>query len=113
VPFMRQCGKCGAARRATNDVTIWRIRVAYWISKATRENTHAQAHAPGHPHACRRALTHARTHTHTHIDKYITFIAFSRQQFLREHASILCCTYIACLAFCLFSFLQIILVLFH
>jgi hypothetical protein len=29
VPFMRQCGKCGAARRATNDVTIWRIRVAY------------------------------------------------------------------------------------
>ena len=32
--------KYGRARGATNDVTIWRIRVACWISKTTC--THAQ-----------------------------------------------------------------------
>ena len=52
----------GGAWWATNDVTIWRIRVACWISKATC--THAHAHA------------HALAHTH----KYVIFIAFPRQQ---------------------------------
>ena len=50
-------GKYGGARGTTNDVTIWRIRVACWISKATRTHTHAHAHTPKH--------THARSHTHT------------------------------------------------
>ena len=45
--------KCGGAREATN-ATIWRIRVACWISKATRART----------------------------DKYIILVAFSRQQSL-------------------------------
>ena len=45
--------KYGGARGATNDVTIWRIRVACWISKATC------THAPEH--------THARVYTHTQI----------------------------------------------
>ena len=65
--------KCGGARGATNYVTIWRIRVACWINKAT----HAQA------------LTHA--------DKYVIFITFSRQPLLRERASMLRSTYTVCL----------------
>jgi hypothetical protein len=44
-------------RGATNDVKIWRIRVACWISKAICTYAHAHAHAPGH----------ALTHTHTQI----------------------------------------------
>jgi hypothetical protein len=44
----------GGARGATNDVTIWRIRVECWISKATR--------------------------AHANTDKYVLFIAFPRQQ---------------------------------
>ena len=44
-------------RGATNDFTIWRIRVACWISKATCTYAHAHAHAAGHEHA--------RAHTHT------------------------------------------------
>ena len=47
--------KYDGARGATNDVTIWRIRAACWISKAT--------------------CTHARAHMH----KYVIFIAFPRQ----------------------------------
>jgi hypothetical protein len=35
----------GGARGATNDVTIWRIRVACWISKATCTRSSARAHA--------------------------------------------------------------------
>jgi hypothetical protein len=40
VPFITQCGKkyCRAGR-ATGDTTIWRMRTACWISKAT--NTHS------------------------------------------------------------------------
>jgi hypothetical protein len=49
--------KYGAERGATND-TIWRIRVAWWISKATFTHAHA----------------HARTH------KYVILIAFPLQQ---------------------------------
>ena len=36
--------KCGGARETTNDVTIWRIRVACWMSKATCTHTHAHVH---------------------------------------------------------------------
>jgi hypothetical protein len=41
--------KYGGARGTTNDITIWLIWVACWISKATC--THAYAHTPGHKHA--------------------------------------------------------------
>jgi hypothetical protein len=43
------------ARGATNDVTIWRIHVACWISTATCTYAHAHTDASGYPHA--------RTHT--------------------------------------------------
>ena len=43
--------------------SLWRIRVACWISKAT--------------------CTHAR-HTHTHTHKYVIFIAFPRLRWLHE-----------------------------
>ena len=38
---------CGA-RRVTNDVTIWPIRIACWISKVTCTHAHEHAHAFGH-----------------------------------------------------------------
>jgi hypothetical protein len=50
------------------QMTIWRMRIACWIPKAT--NTQS---------------------------KYVTFIAFPLQQWLRERASVLRHTYIACL----------------
>ena len=53
-------------RKATNDVTIWHMRVACWISKSTCTHAHSHAHALGH------------THAHTH--NYVIFIAFSRDQ---------------------------------
>ena len=46
--------KCGGPIGTTNDVTIWRTRVACWISKASR--------------------------THAHTDQYVILIAFPRQQ---------------------------------
>ena len=59
------------------------MRVACWISKATR--THANAHA--HTHGYR---------PHTQIC-YIHVYIFYTQQCFRERASMLRCTYIACL----------------
>ena len=79
-PFMKNVEKFGGARGATNDVTRWRIRVACWISKATR--THALTHAYAHPHAPR--------HTHN-------IYCFSTTTMIRECASLLRCTYIVCL----------------
>ena len=64
------------------QMEIWR-RAACWVIKAT----HAQAHA----HA--RAPTHARTEV---CNTYY----FPRQQWLRERASMLRYTYIACLVEC-------------
>jgi hypothetical protein len=41
---------------------------------------------------------HARTHAlRKHTDQYVILIAFSQQQWFREHASMLRYTYIACL----------------
>jgi hypothetical protein len=48
---------------ATNDVTIWRIRVVCWISKTICTYTHAHAHAPGYPYA----RTHVQAYTHSPI----------------------------------------------
>ena len=58
--------KCGGARGATNDVTIWHIHVACWLSKATR------ARSCTHPGTCTRAPTHTQ--------KYVILVAFPRQK---------------------------------
>jgi hypothetical protein len=45
--------KLGGDRGATHDVTVCRIRVACWISKATYTYGHAHAYALAYPmHAC-------------------------------------------------------------
>ena len=75
-----------AARGVTNDVTKWRLRVEWWISKTKRKHAHANAHSRGHKHA------RARTHTHTR-----NIYCFSTATVIREPASILRYTYIACL----------------
>jgi hypothetical protein len=69
--------KCGGAREATNEDTIWSIRVSCWISKATRVHAHAHAHA------------------RTHIFMYVILSAFPHQQRFRKHALMLRYTYIA------------------
>ena len=81
--------KYGGDRGATNDVTIWRIRVACWISKSICTYAHSHAYAPGYPHA--------RTRKYAHTGQYIILIAIPQQQWLRERASVLRYTYIACL----------------
>jgi hypothetical protein len=45
----------------------------------------------------KRALTRTRTQAPTHVLKYIMLIAYSRQQWFRERASLVRNTYIACL----------------
>jgi hypothetical protein len=60
--------KCGRAAQAIVDNIIGRMRFAYRITEAT--NTHSE---------------------------YVIFIAFPRQQWLRERASMLRYKYIACL----------------
>ena len=83
--------KCDGARVATKYVTIWRIRVACWISKATC--LYAQQHPPasGHPHA--RSV--ARAHT-----EICNTYCFSTTKMIRERASVLPYAYIASPVFC-------------
>ena len=71
--------------------TIWRLRVAYWISKCTRSQVHARARAP--------TPTHPPTYTHTRTHRYLIVIAFPPQLWLRERSSVLRYTYIALLLF--------------
>jgi hypothetical protein len=77
--------------RATNDVTIWRIRVACRISKAICTYAHAHAHPPGYPHSC----THAQTCTHRAMCN--TYCFSTATMVFRERSTLLRCTYIACL----------------
>ena len=58
--------KYGTARAATDDSIIQRMRQAFWITKATD----------------------------THLD-YVVLIAFPRQQWFHERASMLCLYHIA------------------
>jgi hypothetical protein len=55
------------ARQATDENIKWQMHIACLITKAT--NTHLE---------------------------YVILIAFLLQQWLQEHASVLCCMYIAC-----------------
>ena len=63
------------------QMTLWR-RVACWIIKATRAQTQCRARAP--------TPTPQPPHT------YVIHIASPRQKWLRERASVLRYTYIAC-----------------
>jgi len=63
--------KYGTAGQATDDNTIWRVRFACWISKATDARS-----------------------------EYAIVIAFPRQQWLRERASML---QVLCLSFSWFN----------
>jgi hypothetical protein len=60
--------KYGRASQATGGNIIQHLRLAYWITKARKT-----------------------------LSEYAIIIAFLRQQRLRERASVLRCTYIACL----------------
>jgi hypothetical protein len=75
------------ARGATNDITIWCVWIACWISKATCSQAHAHAYAPVHKHA----RAHSQIHTHTNIC-YLCF--FYRQKWLGTHFNK---TYVHCL----------------
>jgi hypothetical protein len=70
LPLWDNAEKYGRARQATDDNTIRRMRFEWWITKAT----------DGH-------------------SEYVIFIAFPRQQWLSERASMLLYRYIACLVF--------------
>ena len=59
VPFLRQCGE-NVVQPGSPQMTIWRMRIACWIPKAT--NTHSE---------------------------HVILIAFPLQQWLRERASML------------------------
>jgi hypothetical protein len=72
---------------------IRRLRVAYWINKATRSQAHARARAP----TPTDADTWIRMTSPTHTLKYVTLIAFPQQQWFRERASKLRYAYIVCL----------------
>ena len=56
-------------------------------------------------HTSTRPGTHMHAHTrkHAHTDQYVILIAFPRQQWFRERASVLRYTYIACLFFYLYD----------
>jgi hypothetical protein len=85
--------KYGEARGAVNDVTIWCIRVACWISKATCTRIYTLTR-PG-------TRTKARANTHC-----VIFIAFSTATIIRERASVLLYTCIVCLVYFTFLFLR-------
>ena len=55
---------------ATNDNTIRRMRIACWISKATREHALAHTNAPGN------FYKNARKRAHTRTEKCVMIIAF-------------------------------------
>ena len=74
VPFTRKRGKI--LYSGEGHMTIWRMRIACWITKA------------------------ANTHTHTHS---VLLIAFPLQQWLHERPSMLHYTYIACLVTYIFG----------
>jgi hypothetical protein len=83
------------------QMTAQRMRVAFWISKATRSQEHVRTRALTHPLT---PTTHKHAHTHIHTEKYVIIIAFPQQQLLRERASLLRYTHIAFLVSAFFDF---------
>ena len=84
--------KFSGDRGATKDVTIWRTRVACWVSKATLTYSHAHAHAPGYP----QARTDAHSCTHRPVSN--TY-CFPTATVIRERTSVLRYTHIIPLVF--------------
>ena len=82
-PLWDNVEKYSGVRGAINDVTTWRMRVACWISKATCTHAHAQAHA-------------RRIYARIQI---CNIYCLSTATIIRERASVLRCTYFACLVF--------------
>jgi hypothetical protein len=72
---------------ATNDVTVWRIRVACWISKTIQTHARTRMTMPKLP------ATHTRTYarTRTHTDKYNNY-CFPTAAIISETASMCCVT---------------------
>jgi hypothetical protein len=68
--------KYAGTREATDDNTIWCIRFACWVSRATRAHAHVHANAPANPYVITRWRARAHTHTHTHTQKYVIFLFF-------------------------------------
>ena len=87
-PFFDKVEKYGGARGAINDVTMWRICLA-WISKATCTHAHVQSTRSG-------TYTYVRTRTRTHRQICNTY-RFSTATIIREIVLMLRYTYIACL----------------
>jgi hypothetical protein len=79
------------------QMTMWCMRVVCCVSKAIRAHSHAHVLVRTHTHARTSLCTHAHTRARSHTDKCVTAIAFPWQQLFRESASVLRCTYIACL----------------
>ena len=69
------------------------------INNATCAEAHARARAPTPTHPHTHTCGVARMRTQSHLQKYVILIAFPRQLWFRERASMLRYTYIACLVF--------------
>ena len=85
--FLKWCRLWGKVKniveRDRPQMTIWCMRIACWINKATH------------------------THTHTHTHRLCNIIAFPQHQCLHERASMSRCTYIGCLIYLCFSYSEL------
>jgi hypothetical protein len=74
------------SKNVVESETVWRLRYAYWISKATRAQAHARTHSPTpsqmHAHSYPYPHANVRTDTHTEI---------CNTCFLRQHVDWLFC----------------------
>jgi hypothetical protein len=99
--FPENCSVCEKMSKNMVDpegpqMTIW-WRVACWTSKVTRTQEHNRAYAHTHTHKHARKHTHLLTHARSHTQKCVIVIAFPRQHWFRERASVLHYTCIASL----------------
>ena len=76
--------------------TVWRLCVAYWISKASRASTNSHRCTQTHRHTHSHALVHAFLRACAHTEMCNTY-CFPRQQLFRERSLMLRYTYIACI----------------
>ena len=81
------------------QMVIWR-RVAWWISKVTRAQTHARAPAPTLTHTHSRTCVHSPTCAHTEV--YNTYCFFTETGVSRTRLSVM--LYVHCLS-CLYVYI--------
>jgi hypothetical protein len=72
--------------------TLWRLSVAYWLSKHTRTQAHARAREPTPTHGRTHSDACLQPHARVHTQEYVIFV-FPRQQWIREQAHWLPCSY--------------------